>query len=88
MFDNFEAISNDPRSGTGVFRGLKRHTSYDTGDYCTYTSYDFGVPAEGEFITVTADAVGDPLGRKDLLRAGPAVRDESGRIIGCKGLAL
>lgn len=42
MFDNFEAISNDPRS----------------------------------------------LGRKDLLRAGPAVRDESGRIIGCKGLAL
>lgn len=29
-----------------------------------------------------------PLGRKDLLRAGPAVRDESGRIIGCKGLAL
>lgn len=59
MFDNFEAISNDPRSGTGVFRGLKRHTSYDTGDYCTYTWHDFGVPAEGEFVTVTADAVGD-----------------------------
>lgn len=32
MFDNFEAISNDPRSGTGVFRGLKRHTSYNTGE--------------------------------------------------------
>ena len=29
-----------------------------------------------------------PLGRDDLLRPGPAVRDESGRIIGCKGLAI
>lgn len=59
MFDNFEAISNDPRSSTSVFRGLKRHTSYDTGEYCTYTWHDFGVPAEGQFVTVTADAVGD-----------------------------
>lgn len=29
-----------------------------------------------------------PLGRDDLLRPGPAVRDETGRIIGCKGLAI
>ena len=28
------------------------------------------------------------LGREDLLRPGPAVRDENGRIIGCKGLAI
>lgn len=29
-----------------------------------------------------------PLGRNDLLRTGPAVRDDDGRIIGCKGLAV
>lgn len=29
-----------------------------------------------------------PLGRDDLLRPGPAVRDEAGRIVGCKGLAI
>lgn len=29
-----------------------------------------------------------PLGRDDLLRPGPAVRDETGRIVGCKGLAI
>nr|DAV40548.1 MAG TPA: hypothetical protein [Caudoviricetes sp.] len=29
-----------------------------------------------------------PLGRDDLLRPGPAVRDARGRIIGCKGLAI
>lgn len=29
-----------------------------------------------------------PLGRKDLVKAGPAVRDDSGRIIGCQGLAI
>lgn len=29
-----------------------------------------------------------PLGRKDLMKAGPAVRDDSGRIIGCQGLAI
>ena len=29
-----------------------------------------------------------PLGRDDLLRPGPAVRDARGRIIGCKGLAV
>lgn len=29
-----------------------------------------------------------PLSRSDLLRPGPAVRDETGRIVGCKGLAI
>lgn len=29
-----------------------------------------------------------PLGRTDLVKAGPAVRDDSGRIIGCQGLAI
>lgn len=29
-----------------------------------------------------------PLGRKDLVKVGPAVRDDSGRIIGCQGLAI
>lgn len=29
-----------------------------------------------------------PLGRNDLVKAGPAVRDDSGRIIGCQGLAI
>ena len=29
-----------------------------------------------------------PLGRYDLVRTGPAVRDYDGRIIGCKGLAI
>ena len=32
--------------------------------------------------------VAKPLGRKDLVKAGPAVRDDAGRIIGCRGLAL
>ena len=59
MFDNFEAISNDPRSGKSVFRGLKRNTTYTTGEYCTYEWHNFGVAAEGSFVTVTADAVGD-----------------------------
>lgn len=58
MFDNFAAISNDPRSSTGVFRGLKRNTTYHKGDYCIYVQHDFGVAAEGSFVTVTADAVG------------------------------
>lgn len=29
-----------------------------------------------------------PLDRDDLVRTGPAVRDDDGRIIGCKGLAI
>ena len=29
-----------------------------------------------------------PLGRDDLVRTGPAVRDDEGRIVGCKGLAI
>mgnify|MGYP007030236934 CR=1 FL=1 len=29
-----------------------------------------------------------PLGRKDLVKAGPAVRNADGRIIGCQGLAI
>lgn len=29
-----------------------------------------------------------PLGREDLVRTGPAVRDSEGRIVGCKGLAI
>lgn len=29
-----------------------------------------------------------PLGRDDLVRTGPAVRDDDGKIIGCKGLAI
>ena len=32
MLDNFEAIKNDPRSKTGVFIGLKRNTTYATGE--------------------------------------------------------
>lgn len=51
MLENFEAIKNDPRSGTGVFRGLKRNT--------TYTWRSFGVPAEGTFVTVPQGAIGD-----------------------------
>ena len=29
-----------------------------------------------------------PLGRKDLVKAGPAVRDDAGRIISYRGLTL
>lgn len=28
------------------------------------------------------------LGREDVVRTGPAVRDDAGRIIGCRGLAI
>lgn len=61
MLEKFEAIKNDPRSGTGVFRGLKRNTTYSTGDYCTYTWRSFGVPAEGTFVTVPQGAIGDKV---------------------------
>lgn len=51
-----------------------------------------GLPEEvpGRYIVVSdlAYQAAKPLGRKDLLRAGVAVRDDTGRIIGCQGLAI
>lgn len=45
---------------------------------------------EDRFVIVSdlAYQAAKPLGRDDLLRPGPAVRDETGRIVGCKGLAI
>ncbi len=47
-------------------------------------------PSLGRYIVVSdlAYQAAKPLGRKDLLRAGVAVRDDTGRIIGCQGLAI
>lgn len=61
MFETFKAIKDDPRSSTGVFCALKRHTSYDTGEYSAYTFHDFGVCVEAEFTTVCEDAVGGKI---------------------------
>lgn len=51
-----------------------------------------GLPEEvhGRYIVVSdiAYQAAKPLGRKDLLRAGVAVRDDAGRIIGCQGLTI
>ena len=51
-----------------------------------------GLPEEQEgTVMVVSDITyqaAKPLGRKDLVKAGPAVRDDAGRIIGCRGLAL
>ena len=51
-----------------------------------------GLPEEvlGRYIVVSdiAYQAAKPLGRNDLLRAGVAVRDDAGRIIGCQGLAI
>nr|DAM44928.1 MAG TPA: hypothetical protein [Caudoviricetes sp.] len=51
-----------------------------------------GLPAWaiGRYVIVSdlAYQAAKTLGREDLLRPGPAVRDENGRIIGCKGLAI
>ena len=51
-----------------------------------------GLPAWalGRYVIVSdlAYQAAKTLGRDDLLRPGPAVRDETGRIIGCKGLAI
>lgn len=46
--------------------------------------------AVGRYVIVSdlAYQAAKDLGRDDLLRPGPAVRDETGRIIGCKGLAI
>lgn len=44
-----------------MFCALKRHTSYDTGEYSAYTFHDFGVYAEAEFTTVCEDAVGGKI---------------------------
>lgn len=51
-----------------------------------------GLPAWalGRYVIVSdlAYQAAKTLGRDDLLRPGPAVRDETGRIVGCKGLAI
>ena len=51
-----------------------------------------GLPEEkpGRIVIVSdiAYQAAKPLGRKDLVKVGPAVRDDSGRIIGCQGLAI
>lgn len=51
-----------------------------------------GLPPEvpGRYLIVSdiTYQAAEPLGRDDLLRTGPAVRDNDGRIIGCKGLAV
>lgn len=51
-----------------------------------------GLPAWaiGRYVIVSdlAFQAAKTLGREDLLRPGPSVRDKSGRIIGCKGLAI
>lgn len=51
-----------------------------------------GLPTRiiGQYVIVSdlAYRAAKPLGRDDLLRPGPAVRDEAGRIVGCKGLAI
>jgi len=47
-------------------------------------------PTPGTYYIVSdmAYQAATALGRQDLLRTGPAVRDSSGNIIGCKGLAV
>lgn len=51
-----------------------------------------GLPpeVEGRYLIVSdiTYQAAAPLGRKDLVRTGPAVRDDDGRIVGCKGLAV
>ena len=51
-----------------------------------------GLPEEQEGTVIVVSDItyqaAKPLGRKDLVKAGPAVRDDAGRIIGCRGLAL
>ena len=59
MLEKFEAIKNDPLSGTGVFRGLKRNTTYNTGDCYAHIWRSFGAAAEGTFVTVPQGAIGD-----------------------------
>lgn len=51
-----------------------------------------GLPEEQQGMVIVVSDIAyqaaKPLGRKDLVKAGPAVRDDAGRIIGCRGLAL
>ena len=51
-----------------------------------------GLPpeVEGRYLVVSdiTYQAAAPLGRKDLVRTGPAVRDSEGRIVGGKGLAI
>lgn len=51
-----------------------------------------GLPPQvpGRYIIVSdmAYQAAKPLGRTDILRPGPAVRDCEGRIIGCQGVSL
>lgn len=46
------------------------------------------VPDRVVIVSDIAYQAAKPLGRKDLAKVGPAVRDDSGRIIGCQGLAI
>lgn len=56
------------------------------------TSQFEGLPEEvpGRIVIVSdiAYQAAKPLGRRDMVKVGPAVRDDSGRIIGCQGLAI
>ena len=51
-----------------------------------------GLPSEveGRYLIVSdiTYQAAAPLGREDLVRTGSAVRDDDGRIVGCKGLAV
>lgn len=46
------------------------------------------VPGRVVIVSDIAYQAAKPLGRKDLVKVGPAVRDDAGRIIGCQGLAI
>lgn len=47
-------------------------------------------PQEGVYLVVSALVANHPSvsNRNDLLYPGPAVRDENGRIVGCRGLCV
>jgi hypothetical protein len=107
MFETFKAIKGDPRSSTGVFCALKRHTSCDSESVHVVSDGEGEVPlievvrdpskieglpeeVPGRVVIVSdiTYQAAKPLGRKDLVKVGPAVRDDSGSIIGCQGLAI
>lgn len=55
----YEAIKGDRRSGLGIFRAIKRHSEYRVGEVTSWCDRDFGVIAEGEFVTVPSKTISD-----------------------------
>ena len=49
---------------------------------------DLPEPQDGVFLVVSRLVASACLDRDDLLIPGPLLRDESGKVIGCKGLSV